>query len=224
MLKRIWHIWKANCEMRHTAWKNVAVRTGCVLAICALLTGCLGTRGYIPVHYYSLELPTDNTPRATRSWATPLGIQPFTAATRYRERIVYRLSEVEVNFYEYNRWVEPPAEMVTRIVATMLHASGLFPQVQQVTNLRLPAWVLSAVLLRFDEVRGAHQSRAECWLQVELRRAQDERLLWSKTLRAAVPLSNQSAAALASAMSVAVQQIARQLITELQMADLPGAE
>jgi ABC-type uncharacterized transport system auxiliary subunit len=221
---RTWNIWNVDFEMRNAERKKVDVWRLSLLIVCALLTGCLGARGFTPVRYYSLEPLSDNTPRATRSWATPLGIQPFAAATRYRERMLYRLSEVEVNFYEYDRWVEPPEEMVTRIVAAALRASGLFPQVRQAANLQLPAWLLSAVLLRFDEVRGAQQSRAECWLRLELRRARDERLLWSKTLRAAAPLSNKSAAALAAAMTVAVQQIAQQLISELQTADLPRAE
>ena len=195
-----------------------------LLIVCGFLTGCLGARPFIPVRYYSLEPLTDSVPHATQSRTIALGIQPFTAASRYHERMLYRLSEVEVNFYEYDRWVEPPEEMVTRIVADALRASGLFPQVRQVANLQLPAWLLSAVLLRFDEVRGPHLSRAECWLQLELRRARDEQLLWSKTLRAAAPLNGKSAAALATAMTTAVHQIARQLITELQTADLPGAE
>jgi ABC-type uncharacterized transport system auxiliary subunit len=203
---------------------RIFVYSICLLTICALLTGCLGSRGYTPVRYYSIEPLSDDTPRATRSWTIPLGIQSFTAATRYRERMLYRLSEVEVNFYEYDRWVEPPEEMVTHVVAAALRASGLFPQVRHANNLQLPAWLLSAVLLRFDEVRGPHLSRAECWLQLELRRAQDEQLLWSKTLRAAAPLNSKSPAALATAMTTAVHQIARQLITELQTADLPGAE
>lgn len=195
-----------------------------LLILCSLLTGCLGTRPFTPVRYYSLEPLTDTIPRAIQSWTIPLGIQPFTAATRYRERMLYRSSEVEVNFDEYDRWVEPPEEMVTRIIAAALRDAGLFPQIQQVATLQLPAWVLSAELLRFDEVRGPQAWRAECWLRLALRRAQDEHLLWSKTLRAVVPLSDKSAAGFAVAMSTAVQQIAQQLITDLQTADLPRAE
>lgn len=195
-----------------------------LLILCGLLAGCLGARSFTPVRYYSLEPLTGTIPQAVHRWKIRLGIQPFTAATRYRERMLYRASEVEVNFYEYDRWVEPPEEMVTRLIAAALRDADLFQQVQEVANLQLPAWVLSAELLRFDEVRGAPTWRAECWLRLALRRAQDERLLWSNTLRAAVPLGDKSAAGFAVAMSGAVQQIAQQLITELQTANLPAAE
>jgi ABC-type uncharacterized transport system auxiliary subunit len=150
-----------------------------------------------------------------------LGVRPFTSATRYRDRILYRLSEVEIGFYEYDRWVEPPEEMVTQVVFSMVRASGLFRQVVSASTVQLPAWILSGELTRFDEVRKSGNSRAECWLRVELRRARDERLLWSETLRAAVPLTQETPRALAQAMSRAVQQIAIHLITSLQEANLP---
>jgi len=243
---RIWYVWNVDCDRRNAAPLSRRERAGVravgrgnlqgmlspclcgavlsVFLVCALLTGCLGARPFTPVRYYSLEPLADNIPQAIHSRTVPLGIQPFTAATRYRERMLYRASEVEVNFYEYDRWVEPPEEMVTRVIAAALRDAGLFQQVQEVANLQLPAWVLSAELLRFDEVRGAQAWRAECWLRLALRRAQDEHLLWSNTLRAAVRLSHKSAAGLAVAMSAAVQQIARQLISDLQTATLPAAE
>lgn len=187
-----------------------------LFVLCALLTGCLGSRSYTPVNYYSIEPAADSTPQATRAWAMPLGIQPFTAATRYRDRILYRLSEVEVGFYEYARWVEPPQEMVTHVVATTLRASGLFRQVRQADHIRLPAWILNGTLLRFDEVRTANANYAECWLRLQLRRAQDEQLLWGDTLKSRIALTRKTPAALATAMSRAVQQIARQLVAQLQ--------
>jgi ABC-type uncharacterized transport system auxiliary subunit len=187
-----------------------------IVVLCALLTGCLGPRSFTPVSYYSIEPEAGSMPQADRTWAMPLGIQPFSAATRYRDRILYRLSEVEVGFYEYERWVEPPQEMVTRVVASTLHASGLFQQVRQIDRIQLPAWILSAALLRFDEVRAPDARMAECWLRLELRRAQDEQLLWSNTLKSSVALTTETPAALAIAMTRAVQQIARQLVSELQ--------
>lgn len=193
-----------------------------LVVLCVLLTGCLGARSYTPISYYSIESEADSMPQATRTWAMPLGIQPFTAATRYRDRILYRLSEVEVGFYEYERWVEPPQEMVMRVVADTLHASGLFQQVRQADHIRLPAWILSATLLRFDEVRTANTNFAECWLRLQLRRAQDEQLLWSNTLKSRIALTRKTPAALATAMSHAVQQIARQLVAQLQHIEPPN--
>jgi ABC-type uncharacterized transport system auxiliary subunit len=89
-------------------------------------------------------------------------------------------------------------------------------------QVQLPAWLLSGELTRFDEVREGGRNRAECWLRVEVRRAQDERLLWAEVLKASVPLTAETPAALAQAMSQAVQQVAAELIAKLEQTELPS--
>lgn len=186
-----------------------------------LLGGCLGSRDFTPIRYYSVDTSPVSVPPAQRSWPLALGVRPFTAATRYRDRILYRHSEVQIGFYEYDRWVEPPEEMVSRMIGSVLRASGTFRQVLAAGNVQLPAWILSGDLLRFDEVRGPGRSQAECWLRLELRRASDEQLLWSDLIKAAVPLSAETPEALAQAMSRAVRQVGIELLQRLDTAELP---
>jgi ABC-type uncharacterized transport system auxiliary subunit len=186
-----------------------------------LMGGCLGRGNLTPIRYYSVDsLPINVTP-AARSWSVTLGVRPFTAATRYRDRMLYRLSAVEVGFYQYERWVEPPEEMVTRVLSTALGASGLFRQVVAADIIQLPAWILSGELIRFDEVREAGGRRAECWVHVEVQQAHDERLLWADVLKATEPLTAETPEAFAQAMSRAVQQVAISLISKLEKAALP---
>jgi ABC-type uncharacterized transport system auxiliary subunit len=190
-----------------------------LVVVCAL-GGCLARQPSTQVRYYSIDpLPVQGY-QVANAWPVPLGIQPFTAATRYRDHILYRLSEVEVGFYEYDRWVELPEEMVTRAVMAVLRASGLFQLVTAVPNVRPPAWILSGEVTRFDEVRTPPESRAECGLRLELRRATDEQLLWSKVLTASEPLAADTAEALAHAMSQAVHDVAMDLVKQLATAEL----
>lgn len=180
------------------------------------LSGCLGLRTSPAVRYYSIDGLSTTTETAMQTWPVTLGVRIFGEATRYRNRMLYRSSEVEVGFYEYDRWVEPPGEMVTRVVMAHLRASGLFRQIIPAVDAPVLAWVLSGDVLRFDEVRSASGSHAECRLQLELRRVRDEQLLWSDVITATVALTDDAPTALARAMSEAVQHAARQLITTLQ--------
>ena len=191
----------------------------CVLGV----GGCFGRSDIPSVRYYGVDSLSATVPRATQTWSVALGVRPFTAATRYRDRILYRTSAVEVAFYHYDRWVEPPEEMVTRLVSHIVRASGLFPQVVPADTVQLPAWILSGEVTRFDEVREAGRRRAECWLQVEVRRARDEQLLWADVISAVEPLAHETPAALAQAMSRAVQRVAQSLITALEKASLPSS-
>ena len=191
------------------------------VVVLLLVGGCLGRGDFTPMRYYSIDnLPVTVAP-VVRSWPVPLGVRPFTAATRYRDRILYRLSPVEVGFYAYDRWVEPPEEMVTRVITAVLSASGLFRQVVTVDTVQLPAWLLSGELIRFDEVRDTGGRRAECWLRVEVQQAHDERLLWTDVLKATELLAAETPEALAQAMSRAVQQVAMRLLARLEQVDLP---
>jgi ABC-type uncharacterized transport system auxiliary subunit len=194
---------------------------GSMLAL-LLVSGCLGRGELRPVRYYSVDSLPVNVAPVTRSWPVPLGVRPFTAATRYRDRMLYRISAVEVGFYQYERWVEPPEEMVTRVLSTALGASGLFRQVVSADIVQLPAWILSGELIRFDEVREAGRRQAECWVHVEVQQAHDERLLWADVLKATEPLAAETPEAFAQAMSQAVQQAAMSLISKLEQAALPS--
>lgn len=193
---------------------------GGLLLLGCLLGGCLRGGDFTPVRFYSVDTAAITPPPVTHSWPIALGIRPFSAPSRYRDRILYRLSEVEVGFHEYDRWVEPPEEMVTRVISTTMQAAGLFRQVLPADSVQLPAWILSGEVLRFDEARTGSVSRAECWLRIELRRAQDEQLVWSDRLQASIPLASETAEALAQAMSRAVQQVVRELISRLEKANL----
>ena len=196
---------------------------GGFLILCCLLGGCLRSGDFTPIRYYSVDPSTITPPSVTHTWPIALGVRPLTAASRYRDRILYRLSEVEVGFYEYDRWVEPPEEMVTRVIIATVQAAGLFRQVLPADSVQLPAWILSGEVLRFDEVRTGSGSRAECWLRLELRRARDEQLVWSDQLQTAMPLTSETPEALAQAMSRAVQQMVRELINRLEKASLAAS-
>lgn len=188
----------------------------CMVLVVVGLSGCWGSRTFHAVRYYSVDGLSATADTAMRTWPLTLGVYAFGEATRYRDRMLYRFSEVEVGFYEYDRWVEPPGEMVTRVVIANLRASGLFRQITPAIDAPALAWVLSGEVLRFDEVQSASGSHAECRLQLELRRVRDEQLLWSDVITTTAALSDDTPAALARAMSEAVQYAARQLITTLQ--------
>ena len=188
--------------------------------VLCLMGGCLTQSERTRVRYYSLNNIETSVPRAARQWPATLGIRPLTAASRYRDRIFYRLSEVEVGFYPFDRWVEPPEEMVNQLLTELIESSGLFEQVVAAEDVQASAWILSGEVTRFDEVRKPEGRFAACWLRLELRQARTEELLWSEMLTAKVALSDNTPEALAQAMSKAVYDVAVQLISRLGSAKL----
>lgn len=192
-----------------------------MMVVCVLGTGgCFLQNERTSIRYYSIDGVLSNVPRARRSFPVVLGVRPFVAGTRYRENMLYRLSDVEVGFYPFDRWVEPPEEMVNRTIQEFLIVSGIFQQVTIADDVRPGAWILSGEVSRFDELRTAEGRVAVCWVRFDLRRARDEFLLWSEILMASVPLQTSTPEGLATAMSVAVDSVGRQLLARLEQADL----
>jgi ABC-type uncharacterized transport system auxiliary subunit len=172
------------------------------------------------IRYYRLDTVDNLIPRVTHPLPVTLGIRALVAATHYRDNMVYRLSEVEVGFYPFDRWVEPPEEMVTHFLSRALERSGLFQQISSADEVRPPAWILSGEVTSFDEIRDPEGRRALCGVRLALQRARDDRLVWSGFLSATAALAQESPTGLAEAMTRAVQEVAIRLIRQLEQGNL----
>src|SRR5579871_2360909 len=97
--------------------------------VAGLLAGCGGGRGPATT-YYKLDIPPSVTP-AGPSAPVSVRIEPFRTSSLLRQdRIVYRPSPVEVGYYEYHRWAEPPSDSVTKALADQLVKRRLFQSVE----------------------------------------------------------------------------------------------
>ena len=87
------------------------------------LAGCGAAR---PSKYYQLTVPT-NAPSVEKADAVPATLLLGGVATShlYREdRIVYGNGKEQLGTYEFERWAEPPAEMIQEVLLRQLRASG----------------------------------------------------------------------------------------------------
>ena len=94
-----------------------------LLALAAgLLTGCGAAR---PSKFYELTIPGDSTGAADRSpFPVTLLLGPLRAAHMYREdSIVYSSATETMGTYQYQKWAEPPNEMLVQMLLRELRAS-----------------------------------------------------------------------------------------------------
>ena len=117
------------------------------LLFAVLLAGCGAAR---PSKYYQLTVPGDNGADAPGD-ALPVTIVmgPLLTSHLYREdHIVYSSTSEAMGTYEYQRWAEPPTEMIEQILFRALRASTLAQQVPQIPKGSLPDVRIAARLLR----------------------------------------------------------------------------
>jgi ABC-type uncharacterized transport system auxiliary subunit len=177
------------------------------LAIGALLAaGLSGCGSMKPVKYYQLTHPPMSTLGNSPSTAdVSLLVRPFQTSHLYREdRIVYGGEGEEIGLYEYQRWVEPPVELLQDAVARGLRSSGHF---KSVTTLRSDAsaeFCLLGHLYEFREV-SAGGVVARLKFDVSLMDLKLGKVIWRHTYNHDEPSSGKTVADVAAAMDKNVQ-------------------
>jgi len=184
----------------------------------AIATACLTFTEPVGVRYYLIK-PKPVEERSEKQFPFALGVRPFSAPIRYQDQIFYRVSDVEVGFYDYHRWVEPPSDMIAGTLADALKAAGLFHRVESVENAGPSDLVLEGDLIGFDEVESQGGRSAYCEISLRIHRTGMGTPLWTGSFKTAVPVHEQGVSSFARAMSKAVAELTRQVIASLEEAD-----
>ncbi|HLY36402.1 MAG TPA: ABC-type transport auxiliary lipoprotein family protein [Candidatus Binatia bacterium] len=134
----------------------------------------------------------------------PIRLREVRADPFLRERIVWRISDVEYGSYEQRRWLDLPAHYVDRALAVRLQAT---PGLRLTDD--LAAMALYVDILAFDDVL-APQHEANVTLAVALEDRTGVVLL-RRTVEARVAVASDDPAALAKAMGEALDQTVAQV-------------
>src|SRR6202163_3094621 len=126
-----------------------------MLALCVGIgSGCGAAR---PSKYYQLTVPGDLAPAADPNpYPVTLLLGPLTSSHLYREdHIVYSSAGQNMGTYEYQRWAEPPTEMIDEVLFRQLRASGRFRAVNSMHSNARGDYVLHGRLYDFKEMSGS---------------------------------------------------------------------
>jgi len=187
--------------MRRAVWAMIAMSA-------AWAAGCGAGR---PAKYYQLTVPPDLTAGSTTN-PIPITLQLglLTASHLYREdRIVYSSTGHSMGTYEYQRWAEPPTEMIQEVLFR-LRASGRFRSVNMLRSNARGDFVLRGRLYDFKEVE-ANPAVARVALEYELRDAKTGMTVWSQFYSHDEPVGGKDVSSVVAALDRNVQAIIGQL-------------
>ena len=179
-----------------------------LLLLALLSAGCAwSARPEIPTRYHIIQ-PSVDVPRAAEATDLVLAVEPLDSPGRYTTRIFYRSGGHAVGYHEFDRWAEPPAEMLTSALRSALQAAGVARVVADGRLVRNPAVTLQGCLTRCDEVHGPDAWSAECAVELLLtwKLAGGEPV--AIHLAATRPAKAKTAAAVVEAMNDAAADIA----------------
>jgi len=120
-----------------------------IIIATTILIGC----GSVPrTYYYRIDYTPDGIENPNPNYPATLGIQQFTADVLYEsDKIVYRDSPYEAQFYHYRRWIAPPKKIVTEKVIEQLQVAGLFSKVVKIPSTSKIDYILRGNIEAFEE-------------------------------------------------------------------------
>jgi ABC-type uncharacterized transport system auxiliary subunit len=124
------------------------------LMLClGMLNGCGATR---PSKFYQLTPASDRASGADPSpYPVTLLLGPITSSRLYRDdRIVYTSNGQAMGMYEYQRWAEPPSDMIDDVLLRELRVSGRYQHVYSLRSDVRGDYLLHGRLYDFREIDG----------------------------------------------------------------------
>lgn len=185
-----------------------------VFIIMGLLAGC-GSEKVPPTRYYKLDIPPAPAP-AGPSVPVSLRIEPFRSTRLLRQdRIVYRPSAVEVGYYEYHRWAEPPNDSVTRALADQLTKRRAFQSIRISNGGDKADYVLRGTIDQLQEVDYKGAVRAQVSISAVLEDPSQRRTIWSGTASSESAVTQRDVQGVVAAMGKASQQSIARLTADV---------
>jgi len=181
--------------------------------IAGLLSGCASTR---PAKYYQLTVPTE-AGAIEKADAVPVTLLVGGLMTThlYREdRIVYGNGPEQLGTYEFQRWAEPPTEMIQEILLRQLRATGHYRAVH-VRRSNMPGdFAIRGRLYDFKEITGEQMS-TRVTLELEMRDVKTGATVWNHYYTHDEPVSGKDVPAIVVALDKNVQRAVKEVVESL---------
>ncbi len=174
------------------------------LMLClGILNGCGAAR---PSKFYQLTLPNDKASGADPvPFPVTLLLGPITTSHLYRDdHIVYTSNGEAMGTYEYQRWAEPPSEMISDVLLRELQESQRYQHVYALRSDSRGDYGLRGRLYDFREIDGNGLS-ARVAFDFELRDSKTGTTVWNRSYSHDEPVNGKDVSAVVAAMDRNVQ-------------------
>lgn len=183
--------------------------------VAVLLCACGAAR---PSKYYQLTIPGDAPAgQATDPLPAPvtLLVGNLFASDLYREdRIVYSAAGDQMGTYEYERWAEPPTEMIQEVLLRELRSSGRYRAVFTHKSDTNGDFLLRGRLYDFKEVSENGMS-ARLTVEFEMRDLKNGATVWSHYYQHDEPVNGKNVPAVVAALDKNVQRAVKETLGSL---------
>ena len=174
-----------------------------LLCVAMVVASCGAAR---PIRYYQLNVPEMVPAGSSETYPVTIVLGSLTTSHLYREdRIVYGTQGEGMGTYEYERWAEPPTEMIGAILLRELHNTHHFRQVYSMKSAVHGDYLLHGHLYDFKEISGPNLV-ARVSFDLELRDNRTGTVVWNTNYRQDEPVSAKEPAAVVAALDKSIER------------------
>jgi ABC-type uncharacterized transport system auxiliary subunit len=141
------------------------------------LCGC----AEIPLtHYYTFRPDFERKAEMTSpKYPYIIAVDSFETDVPYnQEKIVFRSSPYEVNFYNYRQWLRPLDEQVTERILNVFASAGMFQHVQFYAAELPSEYLLRGRIKMFDHWSIENQSTVQIVILYQFSTSEGEHVIW----------------------------------------------
>ena len=171
-----------------------------VVLLLAGLTGCSTVPDYTYFTMAYTLLPDEGA--KAQPLAESLRIRDLEIAPAYdKDKMVYRFSPYQFQYYNYMLWAVKPNKMVTELIVRHLDHSGLFEVVSRDYGDSRPEFELTGTLEAIEELDSGNEWYAHLAFSLRVSRFRDERVVWSHRVDAKKRVYNKAPVYVVKALS-----------------------
>ncbi len=164
-----------------------------------------------PIHFFQLNPPALAPTSTAEPYPTTILIGVINTSALYaQDRIVYGTESEGMGLYLYERWAEPPNQMIQELLLRELREGKRFTGVYSGRSGVRGDYVLRGRLYDFKEVSGSSSVVARVSLDLELRNVKTASTVWSYSYRQDEPVTGDTAAAVVAALDKNIARGARE--------------
>jgi ABC-type uncharacterized transport system auxiliary subunit len=203
-------------QMNRARFSRLSVSMGCLTAFCLIAGSLAGCGAARPVRFYQLTVPTD-AGDIEKPGAVPvrLVLGGLVTSHLYREdRIVYGNGPEQLGTYEFQRWAEPPAEMIQEILLRELRATGHYRAVHMRRSNVTGDFAIRGRLYDFKELEGGALS-TRVTMEFEMRDLKSGATVWNHYYTHDEPSGGKDVPSIVSALDKNVQRGVQEVVQSL---------
>ena len=184
-----------------------------LVAVIVIISNC----GHVPdMHYYTFNY-SPVLQKTQSAFDGTIGVSKFSALAPYdQDRIVYRRSPHEVEFYHYHRWIMPPGDLIQQKLWADLNESLLFNRVVLYPTNSDIDYLLRGNILQMEEWDEAEKWIAHFKIQIEIIDIKNNNTLLQNIFTEQEQITVRSAVGVVRAINTCLQRCSEKMLSQLE--------